>query len=359
MRPPPKTRKTVERKLDPPLPDLLGLSIEEIGALYALAEEPPYRAGQIFRWAHARRARDFGAMSDLPGPLRDRLAACARIPPVEVIREERSADGSSKSALRLEGGGVIESVLIKEDDKRTLCVSTQIGCAVGCVFCATGAIGLLRHLSAGEILRQVYQAEERLETDAPGEKLTNIVLMGMGEPLHNYVATRRALVNLVSAEGRGMSPRRVTLSTSGYPDRIAQLARDGPRVRLAISLTAANDALRTSLIPLNKRYPIASLLEAGRLYEHVTHSRVTYEYVLLAGVNDSPEEARRLGRLLRGRRVNLIPLNPHSFTPMKPPSDDVVSDFHRALKSAGVTSTVRWSKGRDIQAACGQLAARA
>lgn len=358
IRKPKTTRKTAHRTEARLLPDLLGLSVDEILRLDAFRDEPAYRASQLFRWLHRSRARTLAVMSDMPAALRERLASESRIPRVDLSRELSSDDGSRKSALRLEDGQIIESVLIREKVKRTLCVSTQVGCAVGCVFCATGAIGLSRHLSAGEILAQVYLAEEQLERETPGERLTNVVFMGMGEPFHNYDATRRALLNLVSPEGRGMSPRRITVSTSGYPDRIAQLAREGPHVRIAISLTAATDALRTRLIPLNKRFPVASLVEAGALYEKTTRSRVTYEYVLLAGVNDSRDEIRRLGRLLKRRRVNLIPLNTHPFSPMTPPTDETVEAIHRTLKAAGVISTVRWSKGRDIQAACGQLAAK-
>jgi len=341
------------------VPDVLGMTSAELARLSPLAGEPRYRAAQLFRWLHERGAATFDAMSDLPEALRVRLRDAAPIPRVEPLRDAESADGSVKSILRLEDGVVVESVLMSDGEKRTLCISTQAGCAVGCVFCATGAIGLARHLSSGEILRQIYLAESRLDAADPGRRLTNVVLMGMGEPLHNFDAVRRALANLVSPSGRGMSPRRITLSTSGYPERIAQLAAEGPHVRLAISLSAANDALRTRLIPLNKKYPLAALLEAGRLYEKSTRSRVTFEYVLLAGVNDSIDDARQLGRLLRGRRVNLIPLNPHAFSEMRPPAPDVVDGFHGALKAAGVTSTVRWSKGREIQAACGQLAAQA
>jgi 23S rRNA (adenine2503-C2)-methyltransferase len=298
-------------------------------------------------------------MTNLPEALRVALAEETAVPVLTAAYETRSDDGSVKRAYRLEDGALIESVLMFEKEKRTLCVSSQSGCAVGCVFCATGAIGLTRHLTAGEILRQVYDAESQLVASGAPGRLTNVVLMGMGEPMHNFEPVQRALANLVSPLGRGLSPRRITVSTSGYPERIAQLAKEGPPVRLAISLTAADDALRTQLIPLNKRHPIASLLEAGRLYERATTSRVTYEYVLLAGVNDSEEQARQLARLLRGRRVNLIPLNPHPFSPMAPPSPEVVNRFHEILKGSGVTSTVRWSKGREIQAACGQLAAQA
>ena len=341
-------------------PDILGLSIEEIAGLAALDGEPRYRAAQIFRWLHQRAASSVMEMTDLPEELRRALDRTVRIPRVVPSRVEASTgDAATKTVLKMEDGNVVESVLMREGAKRTLCVSTQVGCAVGCVFCATGAIGLTRHLSAGEILRQIYDAEARLGAEAAPGRLTNVVLMGMGEPLHNFDAVRRALTNLVSPRGRKMSSRRITLSTSGYPERIARLAKEGPAVRLAISLTAATNELRTRLIPLNKKHPIEALIEAGRIYEETTGSRVTYEYVLLAGVNDSEGDARRLARLLRGRRVNLIPLNPHAFSPMQPPAPEVVDRFHAVLKGLGITSTVRWSKGREIQAACGQLAAQA
>jgi 23S rRNA (adenine2503-C2)-methyltransferase len=339
-------------------PDILGMSVEEIAALPALAGEPRYRAAQIFRWLHQRAAASALEMTDLPEALRHALEGSVRIPRVVPARVE-AGETATKTVLRLEDGNVVEAVLMRDDQKRTLCVSTQVGCAVGCVFCATGAIGLTRHLSAGEILRQIYDTEARLAAEESPGRLTNVVLMGMGEPLHNFEPVHRALTNLVSPRGRKMSPRRITLSTSGYPERIARLAKEGPAVRLAISLTAPTNELRTQLIPLNKRHPIEQLVEAGRLYEEMTGSRVTYEYVLLAGINDSEGDARRLGKLLRGRRVNLIPLNPHAFSTMAPPAPEVVDRFHGILKSLGITSTVRWSKGREIQAACGQLAAQA
>ncbi len=354
----PRARPSSPRPAQSPRADLAGFRIADLAALPALEGEPPYRARQVFEWLHRSRARAVDAMTNVPAAVRERLEEAGRIPTLTTVREVTGADGSMKTVSRLDDGAVIESVLMREKEKRTLCVSTQVGCAVGCTFCATGAIGLARHLSAGEILRQVYDAEERLESDEPGARLTNVVLMGMGEPLHNYEPTQRALAILASPEGRGLSPRRITLSTSGYPERIERLAREGPPVRLAVSLTAATDELRTRLIPLNRRYPIASLLEAGAHYEERTGSRVTYEYVLLAGVNDSRVEARRLARLLRGRRVNLIPFNPHPLASFRPPADDDVDLFHRTLKEGGVLSTVRRSKGREIQAACGQLAAR-
>jgi 23S rRNA (adenine2503-C2)-methyltransferase len=355
----PRTRPPSPRRAPDARADLAGLRASEIAALPALAGEPPYRAGQVFEWLHQRRARAVGAMTNVPAAVRDRLAEMGRIPTLETVREMRGADGSTKWVSSLADGLLIESVLMKEKVKRTLCISTQVGCAVGCTFCATGAIGLARHLTAGEIVRQVYDAEERLETDEPGARLTNVVLMGMGEPLHNYEATQRALEILVAPEGRGLSPRRITVSTSGYPERIERLAREGPPVRLAVSLSAATDELRTRLIPLNRRDPIASLLEAGAHYEERTGSRVTYEYVLLAGVNDSRDDARRLARLLRRRRVNLIPFNPHAHAAFRPPAEEAIDLFHRTLKEGGVLSTVRRSKGREIEAACGQLAASA
>jgi 23S rRNA (adenine2503-C2)-methyltransferase len=338
--------------------DALALAIDAMARLEPFAHEPRYRAAQVYRWLHRFHAASFSEMTDLPVALRARLAEQLTIPALERVRESSGADGSTKTVYRLADGTLIESVLMRDGAKRTLCVSTQVGCAVGCVFCATGAIGLRRHLSAGEILRQIYETESRLAPEPGGEHLTNVVLMGMGEPLHNYAATRTALERLVGRSGRGMSPRRITLSTSGYPERIARLAREGPHVRLAISLTAAEDELRARLIPLGRRHSVASLVEAGEEYARATGSRVTFEYVMLEGVNDSLDDARLLSRLLRGRRVNLIPLNPHAYSTMRPPSPEAIDRFHRQIKSAGVVSTVRWSRGREIDAACGQLAAQ-
>jgi 23S rRNA (adenine2503-C2)-methyltransferase len=296
-------------------------------------------------------------MTDLSLEVRDRLAAAWHARALDVHAVARSTDGTVKATLRAEDGALVESVLIPEPERTTLCVSTQVGCGMACSFCATGAMGFTRNLSTAEIVDQVCRMRELLPAD---REISNVVFMGMGEPLLNADAVVEACRLLVHPRGFAMSPRRVTVSTVGVVPQIGPLLDRVP-VNLAVSLHAARDEVRDTLVPLNRRYPLAAVLGALRGLPTVTSRRpVFFEYTLIEGVNDGLEEARRLPELLRGipSKLNLIPLNPHPDAPYRPPSDDVVDAFMRELASRGLTVTVRRSRGPDIQAACGQLALR-
>jgi 23S rRNA (adenine2503-C2)-methyltransferase len=338
--------------------DSRALSFAELSSRLAAWGEPRYRAEQTFRWLHARGAATVDEMSDLPRALRDRMRAEAPPASMAVDAVQRGRDGTRKLRLRAADGRVVEAVLIPDEGKLTLCVSSQAGCALGCTFCATAAMGLVRHLGAGEIVDQVYRARALLE---PGERLTNLVFMGMGEPLHNYDAVVRALDLLMSPLGLGMSFRRITLSTAGLVDGIARYGREPKRVNLAISLNATTDEVRSRIMPINRRWPIAELLAAAKRYPLEARRRLTFEYVLLRGVNDTDEDARRLPRLLSGLRckVNLIPFNPHPDSTFERPERAAIERFQGALRDTGIATYLRESRGDDIDAACGQLAARA
>jgi 23S rRNA (adenine2503-C2)-methyltransferase len=311
----------------------------------------------VFRWIHRRGVTSFDAMIDLPQPMRTSLAAMAAVTTPRVIQRQRSADGTEKFLLELADGKQIESVFIPDTPSMTFCVSTQVGCAMACRFCLTGKMGLIRNLTAGEIVGQI-----RVLAGALGmlERRFNIVLMGMGEPLHNYDETMKALRILNDEHGLAVSPRRVTLSTVGLLPALERLAREPLMPNLAISLHAPSDATRTELVPLNRKYGVSEIIEACRRFPLKRRSRITFEYVLLAGVNDSPEDARRLVGLLRGMpaKVNLIPVNAHPGSPYRAPAPEVAERFMAVLAEAGLTVTLRRSRGADIDAACGQLAAR-
>lgn len=343
------------------LPSLLELSQEDLEAIVVGLDQPAYRARQVWRNVYQRYAMDFESMTDLPRELRRRLGERIRVAPVESISQQTSDDGSTtKSLLRLDDGELIETVLMRYDPfgerraRKTVCVSTQAGCAMGCVFCATGAQGYRRQLSAGEILLQVL-AQGRI-TAAEGSPLTNIVFMGMGEPLANYEATHAALTRLSEADGFGFGPRRITVSTVGLIPGIERLARDHPQVSVAISLHAPNDALRTRLVPVPTA-TLGQLIAAARNHAQTTGRRTSFEYVLMAGINDSPEQARELAMRLRGLNchVNLIPINPSAGVVGERPSQAATMRFLEQLVEAHIPATVRVEKGRDILAACGQL----
>lgn len=336
-------------------PNLLDLAYPALGAELAAWGEPPYRADQVWAWAWAKLAADFGAMTDLPRPLRDRLSARFDLGAPEVVGAASDADGTEKALLRLADGQRVEAVLIREGDRRTVCVSTQVGCPVGCPFCATGRMGFVCDLTAGEIAAQVLQFARELQV--AGERVTHVVLMGMGEPLLNYDATRQAVRNLNDGRGFGLGARRITVSTAGVVPAIWRLAGEGLQVNLAVSLHAPDDALRGKLVPLGERWPIADVLSAADHYAEVTGRRVSYEYVLLHDVNDGQHHARSLARLLRGRlaHVNLIPFNPAPGLPFGRPDSRTVDAFRRELVLQGVDATVRRSRGAEIQAGCGQL----
>ncbi len=318
--------------------------------------EPAYRARQILGWMYARGARRFAEMTDLPLELRARLAAEAAIERLALRRRQVAGDGTEKFLFDLGDGKQIESVLIPDGDRLTACLSTQAGCALDCTFCLTGLMGFQRNLRAGEITGQVLALQEL----AGGRRLTNIVLMGMGEPLANARQTLRALELFLCPDGLAFSPRRVTLSTVGLVPEIRQLGAAGYGVNLAISLSAPTDPLRDRLMPINRRYPLADLMAACRSYSLRPRQRITFEYVMLDGVNDTPELARSLAKLVRGVRckVNLIPLNPAPELPFQPSPRARIEAFQRVLKAAGVPATIRANRGQEIFAACGMLSLR-
>jgi 23S rRNA (adenine2503-C2)-methyltransferase len=294
-------------------------------------------------------------MTDLPRDLRERLAGQAHVTPPETAARRVSRDGSTKLDLRLADGRTVQSVIMPDGDRLTLCVSTQVGCGFGCAFCLTGTMGLVRNLTAGEIVGQVWAARATLE---PGARLTHVVFMGMGEPLANYAATVKALRILIAPLGFGFSPRRITVSTVGLVRGLERLARENLRVNLAISLHAPTDEARSGLMPVNRGWGLDDLLAACRRFPLPVRQRMTFEYTLLYGVNDSAEDARRLVRRLRGLRakVNLIPFNEWPGAAFRRPPPERILAFQRALLAAGLTATIRWSKGEDVGAACGQLA---
>ena len=339
------------------MPDRLNLADLERGAMErALVERghERFRARQLFSWMYRRGVTDLEAMTDLPRVLRTSLADAFSLTTPVVDRREASADGTEKFLLRLDDGRHIESVFISDTPGMTLCISTQVGCAMACAFCLTGKMGLVKNLTAGEIAGQVRVLVHELRLN---DVAFNIVLMGMGEPLHNYDETMRALRILCDKEGLAVPPRRITLSTVGLLPQLGRLALEPIMPNLAISLHAPTDALRGELVPINRKYGVADIIAACRKFPLKKRSRITFEYVLLAGVNDRPEDARRLAKLLSGvkAKVNLIPLNAAAGIPFDRPSDEAVDGFARLLAERDVTVSVRKSRGRDIRAACGQL----
>jgi 23S rRNA (adenine2503-C2)-methyltransferase len=342
-------------------PDLRGMPRDAVEALVASLGERPYRARQLFRWLHRAGAATLGEMSDVPRTLREALAGAARLTTLERANEQRSTDGTIKWTWRTRDGKLVESVYMPEADRRTLCVSSQVGCAVGCTFCLTGTMGLARNLEPGEIVDQVHRANRRLVELGVAEgprPLTNLVFMGMGEPLANYRNLKVALDLLLSEDGPQFSQRHVTVSTSGLVPTIRRLGEETP-VKLAVSLNATTDAQRDVLMPINRRWPLAELMAACREFPIRNGRRITFEYVLLGGVNDTLEDARRLADLVRGipAKVNLIPYNANPGLPYVAPPPDRVVDFQEALAARHLTVVVRKNRGRDISAACGQLAA--
>jgi 23S rRNA (adenine2503-C2)-methyltransferase len=334
--------------------DLANLERAELEAALASRGHKRFHARQVFSWIYKRGVTDVFAMTDLSRDLRAALAEHFTIGTPEIVAREKSADGTEKFLLRLSDGRQLESVFIPDTPSMTFCVSTQVGCAMACAFCLTGKMGLVRNLTAGEIAGQV-----RVLAAATGmlEKKFNIVLMGMGEPLHNYDETMRALRMLNDEHGLAVSPRRVTLSTVGLLPALEKLAREPLMPNLAISLHAPNDMLRGELVPLNKKYGVAEIIAACKRFPLAKRSRITFEYVLLAGVNDSPDDARQLAKLLAGvkSKVNLIPLNAAPGIPFDRPSDEAIDRFATILADRGLLVSVRKSRGRDIRAACGQL----
>ena len=342
--------------------DLAGLTAycEQLG-------EKRFRATQLFRWIHQRGACDFSQMSDLAKSLRTRLGGVAEVRVPAVISEQASADGTIKWLFDVGGGDAIETVFIPEDDRGTLCVSSQAGCAVGCRFCSTGHQGFSRNLSTAEIIGQLWFAEHhlraRLQLPEGTRAITNVVMMGMGEPLQNYGALLPALRLMLDDHGYGLSRRRVTVSTSGVVPMMDRLREDCP-VALAVSLHAPGDVLRDDLVPLNRKYPLAELLAAcGRYLEAAPRDFITFEYCMLDGVNDAIEHAEQLVRLVQGAvsdpvscKFNLIPFNPFAASGLLRSPRERVTEFARVLQDAGIVTTIRKTRGDDIDAACGQLA---
>jgi 23S rRNA (adenine2503-C2)-methyltransferase len=331
---------------------LAGLDYGEVEALVRELGEPPYRADQLFEWVQQRGAETWDAMTNVPRQLREALAARLPVRCTRVVGESASGDGTSKLLVGLADGESVECVLIPEDDRRTACVSTQVGCGVGCVFCASGAEGVTRNLSAAEIVEQVLLARARA-----GGRLTNLVVMGMGEPLHNVAALAKALRIVQDPRGIDMGARRITVSTAGPRKGFEEMLATGLKVQLAISLHAATDDLRRKLVPRGGTGTIAELRSMAERWFEATGRDVTYEYVLLAGINDREEDARALAALAGAHRnVNLIPMNPVPFAPdLKAPSKAACARFAAVLEGRGVVVHLRRQRGDDVAAACGQL----
>ena len=332
--------------------DLAEFELAELETLFEERQIPRFHARQVFRWIWKRGVTDFAAMTDLSVALRTRLGGEFGVNTPRIANRATSEDGTQKFVLKLADHRQIESVFIPDTPAQTFCISTQVGCAMGCAFCLTGKMGLIRHLTAGEVAGQVRVLAHTLQLSE-----FNIVLMGMGEPLHNYDATMKALRIINDAQGLGVGPKRVTLSTVGLVPMLDKLAQEELMPNLAISLHATTDEQRAAIVPPTKKYSVEDILDACRRFPLSKRSRITFEYVMLEGVNDSLEDARRLARLLTGikAKVNLIPLNEAPGIPFDRPSDRRVDDFARRLAEHGVTVSVRRSRGRDIRAACGQL----
>ncbi len=320
----------------------------------AAHDERPFRADQILKWIYVRLADSFDQMTDLSKLSRALLAEHFTLERLSVARAQSAADGTRKFLFRLQDGQTIESVLIPERNHETLCISSQVGCAMGCAFCLTGSGGLIRNLTCGEIVGQVWEIRKQMPDPA---RLTNLVFMGMGEPLANYEALVSAIDVLTNSDwGMKFAARRITVSTAGLVPRIEDLGRD-TRIKLAVSLNAVDDEMRDRLMPINRTYPIGRLLEACRRFPLLSGRKITFEYILFKDLNDSLAHARRLSRLLASikAKINLIPFNPHAGSPFQRPSEERIQAFKDFLIAKHFTSVVRYSKGLDIMAACGQL----
>ena len=345
--------------------NLLDFDLEGLAAFCEGLGEKRFRAVQLFRWIHQRGAREFDQMTDLAKSLREKLKVHAVIESLPVVSEHLSADGTIKWLFDVGFGNAVEAVFIPEDDRGTLCVSSQAGCAVGCRFCSTGHQGFSRNLKTGEIMAQLWFAEHFLRKHLGREErvISNVVMMGMGEPLQNYSALVPALRTMLDDHAYGLSRRRVTVSTSGVVPMMDRLSQDCP-VALAVSLHAPNDPLRDNLVPLNRKYPIHELLDACQRYlEYAPRDFITFEYCMLEGVNDQPEHAMQLVQLVRARadrgawcKFNLIPFNPFPASGLLRSPHNQVMAFAKVLSDAGIVTTVRKTRGDDIDAACGQLA---
>jgi len=342
-------------------PELLGLNLDEMSDFMSSLGEKPYRARQLYDSIARRRITSFDLMTDLPKTLRQILSDNAIVSRTKIQSVFLSSDGTRRFLLKLSDGSEVESVFMPDERRDTICISSQVGCPLACSFCMTGVLGLKRNLSAGEIVSQVIL----VLNEVYGEGIevphrTNIVMMGMGEPFLNYDQVMKAVRFLLDAKGMAIAPRGLTLSTAGIVPRIYDLAREEIRPRLAISLTATNDELRNQLFPINRKYPLEQLMQACRSYPLGERERLTFEYVMLDGINDSDSNARELVRLLSGIRakVNLIPHNPAPELPYASSPMDRIQAFQRILTDRGLPSFIRRPRGQDISAACGQLAAR-
>jgi 23S rRNA (adenine2503-C2)-methyltransferase len=335
------------------LKDLVGLSRNELEAFFESIGEKAFRGRQVMRWIYQKCVKEIDHMSDLSKALRKKLKEMAFIGGLSLIKKEVSQDGTTKYLFELEDGQAIESVLIPDEERLTLCISTQVGCAMGCKFCVTGQMGFSRNLTPGEILKQILEVKRDLRSG----NLTNIVLMGMGEPLANFEAVKKALSIMEDELALNLSARRITLSTVGLIPELRRLFEEGVRCRLAISLNAADQETRAYLMPISRKYPLQDLIECCRSLPIPPRDRITFEYVLIKDVNASPEDAKKLALLLKGIRckINLIPLNEAPEIPFKAPSEKEVLGFQKILIQHGFTALIRESRGRDISAACGQL----
>jgi len=331
--------------------DLKSLSQEELFRFAQAMGLPKYRVGQLMHWMYEKYARDLQEITEFSKALREDIGKSAYISNLSLVTRQRSKDGTEKYLFALEDGLTIESVLIPDDDRRTLCISSQVGCAMACSFCLTGEMGLTRNLKAHEILDQIISVNRLIRP----ERVSNIVLMGMGEPLANFDEVVEALWRITDI--LGISKRKITLSTSGLVPKMLELPQKAPGVNLAISLNATTDEIRDRIMPINKKYPLKLLLDACRRYPLQPQRLITFEYVLIDGVNDTLEDAARLGRKLKNIpcKINLIPHNPHEGSRLKRPSQERVLAFQRVLKDNRMTALIRESKGQDILAACGQL----
>jgi 23S rRNA (adenine2503-C2)-methyltransferase len=347
--------------LPPDRQNLLGLDRKGLEAFFVTTGEKPFRASQLMQWIYQRGVTDFAAMSDISKGLRARLGEIAEVRLPETLREQASRDGTVKWLLRLEGGNAVETVFIPETGRGTLCISSQVGCTLNCSFCSTGRQGYYRDLTTAEIIAQVLIAQHALIRRGLGERpVTNVVLMGMGEPLLNFDNVVRAIRLMLDDHAFGLSKRRVTLSTAGVVPMLDRLRETCP-VSLAVSLHATTDALRDELVPLNRKYPLRELLDACRRYvDCQPRRRVTFEYVMLKDVNDGLADARALVRLLRDvpAKVNLIPFNPFPGTQYLTSGQDAIDRFRDVLMQAGIMTVTRRTRGDDIDAACGQLAGK-
>ena len=335
------------------------LSLEQLEERIKSLGEPAFRARQIFDWIYDKKVTSYENMVNIPSRLRETLGQSLPFTSMAPEREVMTDNGDTcKLLYRTFDGQFVETVLMLYRDRATVCISCQVGCAVGCAFCATGLGGLTRNLSAGEMVQQTVDAARRAAEI--GRPLTNLVMMGMGEPLQNYAETMRFIGIIHDSRGMNFGARRITISTSGVVPRIDALANEPYQVNLAVSLHAPNDELRSRLVPINRRYPIAELLAACDRYTATTHRRISFEYALMNGINDSDEIARELGQLLRGRlcHVNIIPFNPVDVLEFERPDPVGIERFAETLRSTGIPTTVRYSRGVEIAAACGQLRAQ-